>query len=113
MKQTIVGVFNSEQQAELALKEISFDRLANEEISILKIKQQFEKENDDIAPNSLTSTKPFKNLQGFTIQGANFEITDLGETFIAGPLADRIKNSTAQNLTAALISYGVTKEEAK
>jgi len=101
MKQAIIGSFDSDEQATLALKEISFDRLANNEISILKLK---EANKDDGS---------FKEVHGFAIQGTDFEISELGETYIAGPLADRIKNETAQNLKAALITYGVTEADAE
>ena len=100
MKQTVIGIFNSEEQAALALKEISFDRLANNEISILKVKE------------ATNNSNLIKDLQGFVINQADFEIAEIGEAFIGGPIADKLKNSTAQSLKGALMIYGVSPQEA-
>lgn len=101
MKQAIIGGFKSQKQAELALQEISFDNLASEEISIIKLNTK---------KQHTQNTSPFNDLQGFVIQGANYEIADLGEAFVAGPLESRLKNNTAQNLQGALLTYGVTPD---
>ena len=118
MNKTAIAIFKGSQQMKGAIQEIQGGSLANSKISVI-IRSQFIHQGEfreEIAnemayhPNDVSSDI----FNSWLVQAPPFEIPNLGEVVVAGPLANELMHQPqGQGLVEALIGYGLSKTRAQ
>lgn len=118
MKKTVVGIFKGPQQTKEAIEEIQGESLANSKISVIvRTEYLHQGEFKEEIANELAYYPSEINLDKFNawlVQAQPFEVPDLGEVAVAGPLAKQLLNQAKdRGLAEALMTYGITNERAR
>ena len=118
MKKTVVGIFKGPQQTKEAIEEIQGESLTNSKISVIvRTEYLHQGEFKEEIANELAYYPSEINLDKFNawlVQAQPFEVPDLGEVAVAGPLAKQLLNQAKdRGLAEALMTYGITNERAR
>ena len=118
MSKTAIAMFKGAQQMKGAIQEIQGGSLANSKISVM-IQSKFlhrgefkEEIANELAyhPNDVSADI----FNAWLVQAPPFEVPNLGEVVVAGPLANELMHQPqGQGLVEALIGYGLTKIRAR
>ena len=108
MRQTIVGLFKSMEQCEIALKEIKENGLVNEQISL--ISKNKHGMHQDVESEHLLNQLQSSN--GDFVPSQYIEVIDIGQISVGGPLSVALQQGD-RNLAESLHHYGVAEDRAK
>ena len=118
MSRTVIAIFKGPQQTKDAIEEIREGSLANSKISVM-IRSEFIQKGEfqeEIA-NELAYNPSETNLDKFNawlVQAPPFDVPDLGEVMVAGPLASELMHQAqGSGLVAVLLSYGLSENRAQ
>jgi len=118
MKKTAIAIFKGPQQTKQAIEEIQGESLANSKISVL-VRSEFIHQGEfreEIA-NELAYYPSEINLDNFNawlIQVAPFNVPNLGEVVVAGPLANQLLHQPqGRGLVEVLLIYGLSEIRAR
>jgi len=118
MSKTAIAIFKGPQQTKEAIEEIQGESLANSKISVI-VRSEFihqGKFKEEIA-NELAYYPSEINLDKFNawlVQAAPFNIPNLGEVVVAGPLANKLLHQPQdRGLAEALLIYGLSEIRAR
>lgn len=118
MRKTAIAIFKGPQQMQEAIEEIQGESLANSKISVI-VRSEFihlGEFREEIA-NELAYYPSEINLDKFNawlVQAPPFNVPDLGEVVVAGPLASELMHQAqGRGLVEALLSYGLSEIRAQ
>lgn len=118
MRKTAIAIFKGPQQTKEAIEEIQGESLANSKISVI-VRSEFIHQGEfreEIA-NELAYYPSEINLDKFNawlIQVAPFNIPNLGEVIVAGPLAHQLMHQPkGRGLVEVLLIYGLSEIRAR
>ena len=118
MRKTAIAIFKGPQQAKQAIEEIQGESLANSKISVI-VRSEFihpgefqEEIATELAyyPSEINSV----NFNAWLVQVAPFDVPNLGEVVVAGPLAQQLTHQPqGGGLAEVLLSYGLSEIRAR
>lgn len=118
MKKTAIAIFKGPQQTKEAIEEIQGESLANSKISVI-VRSEFIHQGEfreEIA-NELAYYPSEINLDKFNawlVQVAPFNVPNLGEVVVAGPLANQLMHQPqGRGLVEVLLIYGLSEIRAR
>ncbi|TGE37741.1 hypothetical protein E4K67_13580 [Desulfosporosinus fructosivorans] len=118
MRKTAIAIFKGPQQTKEAIEEIQGESLANSKISVI-VRSEFIHQGEfreEIA-NELAYYPSEINLDKFNawlVQVAPFNVPNLGEVVVAGPLADQLMHQPqGRGLVEVLLIYGLSEIRAR
>jgi|SRR5680860_166915 len=116
MRKTAIAIFKGPQQTKEAIEEIQGESLANSKISVI-VRSEFIHQGEfreEIA-NELAYYPSEINLDKFNawlVQVAPFNVPDLGEVVVAGPLANQLLHQPqGRGLVEVLLIYGLSERK--
>jgi len=118
MRKTAIAIFKGPQQTKEAIEEIQGESLANSKISVI-VRSEFihQGEFQEEIANELAYYPNEINLDIFNawlIQVAPFNVPNLGEVVVAGPLAHQLTHQPqGHGLVEALLIYGLSELRAR
>jgi hypothetical protein len=118
MRKTVIAIFKGPQQTKEAIEEIQGESLANSKISVMvRADYLHQGEFKEEIANELAYYPSEINLDKFNawlVQAPPFEVPDIGEVVVAGPLAGQLMHQPlSRSLTEVLLSYGISAERAR
>ena len=118
MRKTAIAIFKGPQQTKEAIEEIQGESLANSKISVI-VRSEFIHHGEfreEIA-NELAYYPSEINLDKFNawlVQVAPFNVPNLGEVVVAGPLANQLLHQPqGRGLVEVLLIYGLSEIRAR
>ncbi|MBC7765743.1 MAG: hypothetical protein H7Y41_04580 [Hyphomonadaceae bacterium] len=125
MSQTVVGVFDSYQNAENAARQVKDQGLRTDDISIIaKDDQKNNGDNDDASARNADMTND--NMSGGAVTGGvlggvaglllgmgTIAIPGLGVIAAAGPIAGLLSGAITGGVVGGLVDLGIPEEESK
>ena len=118
MRKTAIAIFKGPQQTKEAIEEIQGESLANSKISVI-VRSEFIHQGEfreEIA-NELAYYPSEINLDKFNawlVQVAPFNVPNLGEVVVAGPLANQLLHQPqGRGLVEVLLIYGLSEIRAR
>ena len=118
MRKTAIAIFKGPQQTKEAIEEIQGESLANSKISVI-VRSEFIHQGEfreEIA-NELAYYPSEINLDKFNawlVKVAPFNVPDLGEVVVAGPLANQLMHQPqGRGLVEVLLIYGLSEIRAR
>ncbi|KUO70437.1 MAG: hypothetical protein APF81_08300 [Desulfosporosinus sp. BRH_c37] len=118
MRKTAIAIFKGPQQTKEAIEEIQGESLANSKISVI-VRSEFIHQGEfreEIA-NELAYYPSEINLDKFNawlVQVAPFNVLNLGEVVVAGPLAHQLLHQPqGRGLVEVLLIYGLSEIRAR
>jgi len=118
MRKTALAIFKGPQQMQEAIEEIQGESLANSKISVI-VRSEFIHQGEfreEIA-NELAYYPSEINLDKFNawlVQAAPFNVPNLGEVVVAGPLANQLMHQPqGRGLVEVLLIYGLSEIRAR
>lgn len=118
MRKTAIAIFKGPHQTKEAIEEIQGESLANSKISVI-VRTEFIHQGEfreEIA-NELAYYPSEINLDKFNawlVQVAPFNVPNLGEVVVAGPLADQLLHQPqGRGLVEVLLIYGLSEIRAR
>lgn len=118
MRKTAIAIFKGPQQTKEAIEEIQGESLANSRISVI-VRSEFIHQGEfreEIA-NELAYYPSEINLDKFNawlVQVAPFNVPNLGEVVVAGPLANQLLHQPqGRGLVEVLLIYGLSEIRAR
>jgi uncharacterized membrane protein len=116
--QTIIGVFESRDDAEKAVNSLRQQGFTNEEINIISKQHQNrdvnsdEDSDDDIMDGTLTGGT-IGGIGGLLLGAGALVIPGIGPILAAGPIAAAVGGAIAGGITGGLIDWGIPADESQ
>lgn len=110
---SVIGVFNSRDNAERAVNALRTQGFTTEEINIISKNKQNRQEDeyyeDDIADGALTGGT-LGGIGGLLLGAGALAIPGIGPIVAAGPIAAALSGAVAGGITGGLIDWGIPAE---
>jgi uncharacterized membrane protein len=109
---SVIGVFNSRQDAEQAISQLRQQGFSNEEINIVSKKGAQDDNqyvNDDITDGALTGGT-LGGIGGLILGAGALAIPGIGPIIAAGPIAAALSGAVAGGVAGGLIDWGIPAE---
>lgn len=118
MRKTVIALFKGPQQTKEAIEEIQGESLANSKISVIvRAEYLHQGEFKEEIANELAYYPSEINLDKYNawlVQTPPFEVPNLGEVVVAGPLAsDLLHQPKGRGLVEVLLIYGLSEIRAR
>ncbi len=118
MTNTVIGVFNTRQDAENATYKLRNEGFNTENISIVGGSSDDAESSDnagasDNISNGVTAGTILGGVAGLLIGAGTFAIPGLGVVAAAGPLAGLISGAVTGGVVGALVDLGIPENESK
>lgn len=106
MIKTAIAIFKGSQQTRDAIEEIQGGSLANSKLSVI-VRSEFIQQGE--FREEIASELNLDKFNGWLVQAPPFDVPNLGEVVVAGPLASELMHQAqGQGFVEALIGYGVS-----
>lgn len=114
MAKTVIGVFDSKEQAEKAIKDMRNSGFDTNEISIIAKDAQGANQDNDMGLSGIsdgtTTGGAIGGLAGLALGAGALAVPGLGPIIAAGPVAGLLSGAATGGIAGSLIDWGIPEE---